>query len=151
MSLAETVEKSDFQMNEAERAEFAERVLLDDEEIVAAFKVYGNGGRDPRSIVFTSVRLVIETDGNERHRWSGERHLKRLTSIPYASISVYSVVLNVSGAKGRDSGVLRLWVPGYYDDNGQSNRWVDIEDDGRLDLYMLSGILTSQMRAERTK
>ena len=62
-------------------------------------------------------------------------------SIPYASITVHSVVLHVSGAKGRDSGVLRLWMPGYYDDNGQSNRWVDIEDDGKLDLYMLSGIL----------
>ena len=151
MSLAETVEKSDFRMNEADRAEFVERVLVDGEEIVAAFKVYGNSGRDPRSIVFTGLRLVVETDRNERDRWKGERHLKRLTSIPYASITVHSVVLHVSGAKGRDSGVLRLWVPGYYDDTGQSNRWVDIEDDGKLDLYMLSGILTSQMRAERTK
>ena len=151
MSLAESLEKSDFRMNEADRAEFVERVLFDGEEIVAAFKVYGNSGRDPRSIVFTGLRLVVETDRNERDRWKGERHLKRLTSIPYASITVHSVVLHVSGAKGRDSGVLRLWMPGYYDDNGQSNRWVDIEDDGKLDLYMLSGILTSQMRAERTK
>ena len=56
------------------------------------------------------------------------------------------------------NGVLRIWVPGYFRDvrDGHGTLvagrpWIDFEGNGKLDLYMLSGILTSQMRAERTE
>ena len=65
MSLAETLEKSDFQMNEADRAEFVERVLVDGEEIVAAFECMKAPFGIPRSIVFTTSGLSC---GNRRKR-----------------------------------------------------------------------------------
>ena len=157
MSLAETLEKSDFQMNEADRAEFVERVLFDGEEIVAAFKVSERRDEEPRSIVFTSKRLVLEREKIETDRYAGYDRLrghdsspgspvqKRLISVPYGNISMYSVVLDVSRDPDSRSGVLRLWVPGYYNDGNQSYRWIDIPGDGKLDLYMLSGILASRM------
>ena len=149
MSLAETVQKSDFQMNEADRAEFVERVLVDGEEIVAAFRI-DERHADPRSIVFTSKRLVLESEGSEPIGFFGEHgQRRRLLSIPYGSISMHAVVLDTTRGPEGTRGVLRLWVRGYYNDDGPTGssgkRWVGIAGDDKLDLHMLSRILSSQL------
>ena len=149
MSLAETAAESDWQMNEADKVEFTERVLLDDEEIVTAFRIDEHHS-DPRSIVFTSKRLVLESEGSEPIGFFGEHtQRKRLLSIPYGSISMHAVVLDTTRGPEGMRGVLRLWVRGYYNDDGptgsSAKRWVGIAGDDKLDLHMLSRILSAQM------
>ena len=147
MSLAETVTDSEWQMNEADKAEFVERALVDGEKIVAAFELekrllYHH------SIVFTNKRLVLETQ-----KATPDKNLdikpvsRRLMSIPYRNISLHTVELDLTSDPDGKTGVLRLWVSGYYNETGSDaeRRWIDIAGDGKLDLYMLSGILSSQM------
>lgn len=157
MSLAEAIEQSDWRMDEADLNEFTNRVLFDDEQVIAAFSIRHGRGAEQHSIVFTSSRLVLESEHYVTVGSIESRTVLRkgLISIPYDSISVHAVLVDKSRSEPSLRGeapdppfrtameVLRIWSPGYYDDNRE--RWIDIQRGDKLNLNLLSKILSQQI------
>ena len=143
MSLAETLEKSDFQMNEADRAEFVERVLVDGEEIVAAFRIISAPKR-PQSVVFTSKRLILENFSWRSGEPDRGRTDEKLIFIPYRNIALHEVETHTTYTQPpTTTGVLKVWVAGY--DLNVFPNYFNIECEDKIDAYLLSRILASQM------
>ena len=141
MSVAEAIKQSDWRMSEGASIEFAERVLFDGEEIIAGFQLH-----ERHSLVFTNKRVLMEDEGNEwTSPFSESAPRKRLTSIPYKNISMHAVVLDTRQGHDASRGILKLWIPGYYNDLGHSFRWLAIDGAGKLDLNLLSKILSEQI------
>lgn len=85
-------------MKDKDVKEFVDRILSDDETLVAAYRTK----RD--SYVFTNRRFIWE----DIQGLTGRK--RSLTSIPYSKISAYSV--ETPGIWDTD-GELRLWVSGF--------------------------------------
>ncbi len=85
-------------MKDQEAKEFEERILGNDEKLIAAYRTK----RD--SYVFTNQRFIWE----DIQGLTGRK--RSLTSIPYSKISAYSV--ETPGIWDTD-GELRLWVSGF--------------------------------------
>ena len=147
MSLAEAIEQSDWRMDEADLKEFTNRVLFDDEKIIAAFWL-GKGHSQRRSIVFTSERVALESQKIGADRYG---HITpesdKLMSIPYRRISMHTVDIDLKRDPSSRTGMLRLWVAGYYNETGldAERRWINISGEGILDLNLLSRILSAQI------
>lgn len=120
-------------MSEEDKAEFADKMLLDGEGIVAAFKTR----RD--SYVFTEHRVLFE----DVKGLTGKK--RSIISIPYDKISAYSV--ETAGFLDTD-GELRIYISGYHGGRDEQTM-IKKEVRDHVDVYLLHAILSDQIIGKR--
>ncbi len=118
------------QMSEEQQKEFAEKILLPGEKIVAAFKTK----RD--SYVFTEDRVLFE----DVQGLTGKK--RSVLSVPYDKISAYSV--ETAGFFDTD-GELRLYVSGFPGEGRDGTGVIKREVRDKVDVYLLHQIISEQI------
>ncbi len=114
------------QMSDKDKQKFYDRVCVDGEVILAAFKTK----RD--SYVFTERRFMYE---NVQGLTGRKRSLR---SVPYSKISAFEV--ESAGFLDTD-GELKLWISGY-------PGAMEFEFRGGIDVYLIQALLVSQIQKE---
>ena len=134
MSLLNAILGAAGQMSAEYRRLFADRILLPDETIVAAFKNLLD------SFDFTDSRVVFE----DIRGITGKK--RNLLSVPYNRIQAISV--ETAGTLDTD-GEIRLWVSGYSEGANQQYGLIKREVRGGVDVYLIQQILSERIM-ERT-
>ena len=130
MSMMNAILGAAGRMSEEEQKEFAEKILLPGETIVAAFRTR----RD--SYVFTEERVLFE----DVQGLTGKK--RSVLSVPYDKISAYSV--ETAGLFDTD-GELRLYVSGFPGEGRDGPGVIKKEVRDKVDVYLLHQIISEQI------